>query len=619
MCSKHEDELRKKSIELANELRISGTMIDTHEIIARFDQIWKVIETESLRLDTIKPEKSSLRSDFKLFLQNVFESHIVLLNQILKDDKFDEKLEIKHLSGSFVKTEIDISDISMPKKFSFKQTKSATQSSEKTEKKMKLVQSATEEIFSTIDKKVQLICQRNEMITNREVKQILNEIYKSIEDFSTKHSQHYTLKITYKIKVLVHVSKYLLRRFEAENMVHQQSHSLSARLDSYRKQMQERFFAYLEDSKAEDTAASLMHGIIENLVRENIEENLTRKVKWVSKDRLPPLKYYLLLNILSDLMDRNDFDQFKSYILNPECHAFIWVTQKANKCLFSQNIGVYPEVAEREIKILLEDIELQLKKSTKNFPDHRASFQDWIETFISMNEKFTFSNNCFNNVAMELNHLECVQIVDFVNKIIDKLEYTKKWLVDMYRNATEETVRWNGCNPIETIFKDIWGCSEQCIFCGEPCINGKNHDDMFHICLQHRPLGVAGCFYEDTGNIFLTSCHVNVTRVADVACCMIDYRCNPQERSECKGKRHKFKDYKSLVSKWDIEPVRVMEDCSLFWMWFMGKYKQQLAEYYGINTENIPSMWNEIQDKRAIDSLLNLRAAKKDRIGSVLK
>ncbi|XP_060600291.1 interferon-induced very large GTPase 1-like [Ruditapes philippinarum] len=618
MCIKHKDQLRRKSLELANELRASGTTIDKNEKIARFEHIWETIVTESLSFVKTQPEKSSLRDDCIFFLHNVFGSQSALLNRFLKGDTFDEGHELKHLSGSFVKTEIDISDISMSKKKIVKSKKNEKNSSEKFEEKLKLVQCATENLFLTIDTRVELTCQRNEIITNRDLKQVLNDTFKSVKEISTNQSHHFTMKITYQIKVLVHVSKYLCRRFEAENIEHLQSHSITARLDTYRKQMQERFFAYLEERKAEDTAVCLMHGMIENLLSENIKENLTRKVKFVLKFTLPQLKYDLLIAILTELMENDDFDQFKSYILSPKDHAYLWVNQKAKRFLFSQSTVMYSGVAEREITNLFQVIEHNLKKSTTNFQDNKATIENWIETFKSLNDTFTFPNDCFNNVAREFENLECIQIVDFVNKIIDKLDQTKASLIDMYRNVTEETIRWNGCNPVDKLFEDIWGCSEQCMFCGEPCIKSKQHDTC-HMCLQHRPLGISGVFDEGTGDIFLTSCHVNVTGDGNVPCTFINFRCNPQKRNDCKDKRHKFQDYKSIVSTWDIEPVRLMEDCSLFWMWFMGKYKQQLGEYYHINTENIPSTWNEIQEKRALDSLCNLRASNIDRIGSVLK
>ena len=609
MFSRHEENLRSKSIELAKELRESGKMIDKNEIDTKFCHIWTLFEADLVSAYNTESDNHSLKDDVISCLQNIFINHTGLLNTILEDNSMEEGLTIKCLSGSFEHTKITIKDISLPIFF-----KKVVESEKQYEEKIKLAQDATEEIFKTIDTKVDHICQRNEGIIDRDVKQILIEANEQIDGISVKQNQHYTLTKTFQIKALVHVGKYILQRFEAENSVYQQTNSITAHLDIYRKQMQERFYAYVEDRKAEETAARIMHEIIVDTLKEMISQKLPRCLKDELKDNLPPLKYYLLLNLLTQLIHENNFDSYKSYILCPKGHAYIWVTQKANTILFSKNL--YSEMAERQVTKLFNDMKDILRKSEENFQDCRSSFKDWLENFMSVNDTFPdtfpFPNGCFSNVANEMKDTEKVYIVDFVNEVIEKLDNSQQLLIDIYRNTTAETVKWNGCNPIDTIFEDIWGCHEQCIFCGEPCIKGQIHDNISHICLQHRPLGLSGCFNEKSGDILLTSCNLNITRDADVPCNFIDFKCNPQMREECEKKRHKFKDYKSVASEWDIEPEKIMENCSLFWMWFMGKYKQQLGEYFGINTKNIPLTWSTIPERRAIDSVSKLYLTKYD-------
>lgn len=158
-----------------------------------------------------------------------------------------------------------------------------------------------------------------------------------------------------------------------------------------------------------------------------------------------------------------------------------------------------------------------------------------------------------------------------------------------FSNVRRNTVKWRE-NPVSNIMGNLWGCSEICVFCNEPCMNSnKSHwEDKFpHKCLQHRPNGIAGFRDINTRKLVVEFCnHLVATKETYT------------KRSQNKSGR--YKDYKEHYPDWDIPPNF---DVSKYWMWVMCKYRIQLAEMYDSKDPNIPSNWESISKNDALNSL----------------
>ncbi|XP_053374177.1 interferon-induced very large GTPase 1-like [Mercenaria mercenaria] len=607
MCTKHDEELRRKSLELAKELGPLGKSLNEVEANKRFEKIWKKFVDESISTDTSISSESAdfMKKCFLDCLTEKYESHgASLLNNILREYNYlDKRLEIQTLHGSFEKTEINENHISLVSQFKVLGLKICKKSKTLG---LKAAREDIENIFSIIDLKVKQICQKNREITNLDIKQFLNEVDNLIRNIQTKNAK-FTLKITCILRIVVYVSCYSYHRFKNENTAHQQSQGISVRLEMYKKQVHERFLAYLMQRKTEDIAAKMMRTAIEESVRMSVKDVMSIRVKSELKNHLPRLKYNLLLEMTTSLVQEKSLQSFMRYILRPKEYAHTWVSQMADHILFSKTSRKYETVASLEISKFLSDINTSLLKSTKDFSEDTPSIEKWLQQFISLLSIFKIPKEYFNNVEIELKRIEGLNISEFRDKIIEELQDSENTIIEEFKKTSENTVKWSSFNPVEEICTEIWGCPEQCLFCGEPCIKGYKHNKKIsHICLQHRPLGCCGLFNEENGMILLESCNLNVMGNAKIPCSVIDFKCNPQEREPCSKKWHQFKEYKTFAPGWDIEPTSNMDDRAKFWMWFVCEYAEDISKYHSVNVTNVPKSWKNISQEEALLSLRTL-------------
>ncbi|XP_053390568.1 interferon-induced very large GTPase 1-like [Mercenaria mercenaria] len=600
LCIKHEEGLRRELLKLEKEL--VGKDIIKEDANKKFEQVWKLFVEESLGADISSSfdPKDSLKEDFLDCLRDMYENHEPQLQSCLADHNYLEKnLEIKMLSGSFEKTGIQTNDISIFSGFGRRMKEVFLKTDFNSAKE------AVQSIFVFVDHQVEHICQKNQTISYRDVRQFLNTVLDSMKKVNRQNKNSFTFTITGILKVVVHVSCYSYFRFKEANFAHRQSQDFNARLEKYREIERERFLAHLLKRKSEDTAACLMRHTIENYLRVEMKENISMKVKIALMNKLPSLKYILLIEMLTDLVREKSFDHFMRYILSPKGYAEAWVAQKAEHTLFSENL--YEKIAGTEISKYLYDIEVSLSESIKKFPGDTFSIKEWFQHFISLLTVLKLPKDCFHDVEKEFEVMERVCVPDFKNKVIAELKNTEKVVLDEFKSTTKETVRWSGFNPIKAIFKDVWGCPDICVFCGEPCMRGYAHEEVStHTCIQHKPLGCSGAFDLKNGTILLKSCHVNVMGDAEAPCAMIDFKCNPKKRTPCKKEFHPFKSYKMFVPEWDIEPSNFLDDKATFWKWFIGKYDKQLGRFHRMEVTNVPDTWKLISDQEALHSLRDI-------------
>ncbi|XP_053373692.1 interferon-induced very large GTPase 1-like isoform X1 [Mercenaria mercenaria] len=603
MCTKHDEELRRKSLELAKEVGPLGKSLNEEEANKRFEKIWKKFVDESISTDTFISSESDnfMRKCFLDCLTDKYETHAALLNSILSDFSYlDKRLEIKTLHGSFEKIEINenhISLVSQLKKLAEKFRPKSKASG------LKAAREDIETIFLNIDLKVKHICQKNREITSRDIKKFLNEVDYLIRNIQTKNA-NFTLKITCILRIAVYVSCYSYHRFKNENAAHQQSQGISVRLQMYKKQVHERFLSHLMQRKTEDIAAKMMRTAIEEYVRLSVKDVMSVKVKGELKNHLPILKYNLLLEMMTSLVQEKCFHSFMRYILRPKEYAYLWVSKMADHILFSETSKMYETLAKLEISKFLSDINKSFLNSVKDFSEDTPSIEKWLQHFISLLSRFKIPKEYFHNVVIELGRIERLNISEFTDKIIEELQDSEYTIVETFTKISENTVKWGSFNPVEEICTEIWGCPEQCLFCGEPCIKGYVHNiESSHICLQHRPWGCSGLYDRENGRILLETCNLSAMGNAKVQCSIIDFKCNPQNRVPCSEEWHLFKEYKTFAPGWDIEPANNMDDRSKFWMWFIGVYAEELSEYHTVDVTNVPKSWENISEHDALRSL----------------
>lgn len=237
------------------------------------------------------------------------------------------------------------------------------------------------------------------------------------------------------------------------------------------------------------------------------------------------------------------------------------------------------------------------------------SIETWSEYF----QSFRKSADCcipsesFRNVRQETS--SSIQNVEYLTTtILDHLSKSEEKVAAKFKSQTSHSITWASFNPISRIIKKIWGCEEQCIFCGEPCAKSQDHGDSNHYSIQHRPSCCRGIRGLGTKKAFLESCEFDIQSNKTHLCSVFNYMCDVENRKGC-GKDHSYRDYKTYLPNWDIAPTSNMHDTSKYWMWFVATYKDKLKNHYDYKIDHIPSSWSNITKSEAKQSLNKIYSA----------
>ncbi|XP_053388847.1 interferon-induced very large GTPase 1-like [Mercenaria mercenaria] len=598
---KHEEKLRKRSTDLANQIR--GRQMSESEIDAKFNEIWESFVQESFDSCNFQSPDWSLKDQFINCLSDIFSHNQSVLFQILHQHALlKRRLPIAKLSKSFHLTKIEKGDISIKSQAN----KLVSKFIKFLDSSFQVAKDRLEVFFVTIDTEIERQCKNDRELMEIEVRRFLKYVHDTLIKCMTDPANNFTVTTMFIVKSMVHVCNVGCCQFEEHNKDYQRCNGLEVRIARYRIQCKDRFNAHLNERNAEYTAAVLFRHAVENFIRETVKDSISIKVKHALKGQLPQMKFHLIIEMLEDMVEKNKFKSFVDYITSPKSYADIWLTSKSNKFLFGSHDSNYFKLAFTEIQLCLTDIRTAIDTTTYFFKDSSPSVELWMCYFLSAGGTYKFPAECFREVKRELVHSKQIHVDNFQTMLQKELQTVENELLREFRETNTENVKWRRFNPFEEVITDIWGCAEQCVFCSEPCANGSPHSISPHNCLQHRPAGCCGVREENTQKIWLNTCNYDVNTDVNPKCSYYKYMCNPSETVACTLGRHLMRNYKKIIPRWEIKPTNDMEERSKFWLWFLATYKKSLADYYNIDVSNVPSSWSHIKRDEALDSLRKL-------------
>ncbi|XP_071126701.1 uncharacterized protein [Mytilus edulis] len=268
-------------------------------------------------------------------------------------------------------------------------------------------------------------------------------------------------------------------------------------------------------------------------------------------------KSFVLKQLMIDFFSC-DFSTIMKYILNPNEYAKNWLISFTNKKIFYQKspekMHIYAKIAKNEVEHTFEEIKTAMIESTKD----GISVSDWAKSFLHHIQKF----NSVPFSSRDIDDLQLPNKIYFkkINEILNSnLEGIKTEIIENFKNTTAYDVKWSE-DPYNKIIECLWGCTECCPFCQEPCqYSDKEHvrQGNKHKCIQHRPVGLCGFMNEKNNMIMINSC----SRLVN----------SPDERF-----RHKHEYisdqcrnyYQTLFNGWEIRPYVNGNECQ-YWKYIM--------------------------------------------------
>ncbi|KAM7366084.1 hypothetical protein PAMP_015552 [Pampus punctatissimus] len=287
-------------------------------------------------------------------------------------------------------------------------------------------------------------------------------------------------------------------------------------------------------------------------------------------------------SILLDLLIKNDFENYLSYISSYEDYVKKWILSQI-KTHFSDTSTAF-ELEDRRIQSRINSINKAINKAIKGKSGNLKMFVSDICK--ELGDELVISQDALG-AFMILNKANQEQFAIWLTKSVKEMA---QQLRDTFKQTNiEKKLKKLHVKPQNELFTKLFGCGKQCPFCKAPCeAGGKEHTE--HWTSLHRPDGL-GCYkWDDTKKLGTDICSSLV--ISDIL-----FRC-----SATNGKWHPYKTYKEIFPDWRIAPDISLE-ASDYWKYVMAKYNDKFAKAYNAKPADLPKMWKDIEPKQAEDSL----------------
>uniref|UniRef100_A0A3B4H0V7 Si:dkey-85k7.12 n=1 Tax=Pundamilia nyererei TaxID=303518 RepID=A0A3B4H0V7_9CICH len=287
-------------------------------------------------------------------------------------------------------------------------------------------------------------------------------------------------------------------------------------------------------------------------------------------------------SILLDLLSKEDFQNYVSYIRSYEKYVKTWILEQIKKH-FSNESTVF-EFEERHLRSCIDSINSAINKAKTRKSDGFKAFVE--EICKELGDKLVISQDALG-AFMILNNADKEQFADWLTASVNDLE--KALRIEFKESTFDKRLEHLCVEPQDELFSQLIGCGKQCPFCKAPCdAGGKAHGE--HFVSLHRPSGLGRYRNSATGILVAELCSSNVKSHKTFSC------------SETKYVPHPYKDYKDIFKDWKIQPDESLE-ASDYWKYVMTKYNSRFAKEYKAVPAVIPEAWKKINKEQAEKSL----------------
>ena len=342
----------------------------------------------------------------------------------------------------------------------------------------------TETFFQKVE--TYLDGKRNQNFTQAFSHELLMNLFQSIA-YAQKNHPEFNFTPEYKVDVALLVCGYALPKFEEMEELFRKNNDPVEYLEREMKTPFLRLFKsqYYQTAQEKTAAYNLCDRFI-NPIEEALKGLLTQRIAGDVKSSSNSFstKKTLKARILSDLADKESFEEYALYLKNVKQSIRTWL-MRYTKQRCEQRRGMksrFTELAEVELERLVALISTAANKVTDSF--RNADIQKWLAQFHS--EVMTH---------LSLNLSEMQKVVGDLKDIKNFTEELCKRLGDLDMNQFpslyNDMETWDN-QPYDILLNVLSGCCEQCPFCKEQCeLTDPNHSSKHSVSL-HRSQCLGG-------------------------------------------------------------------------------------------------------------------------------
>ncbi|XP_031435507.1 interferon-induced very large GTPase 1-like [Clupea harengus] len=290
--------------------------------------------------------------------------------------------------------------------------------------------------------------------------------------------------------------------------------------------------------------------------------------------------------LLKQLLQEDSFEQFKEYTHNYKTFVNNWILDKTIET-FSLD-DTWQKLKMKHLSEVVQKVTDAITRA-KEETEENTEMKMFIQKIrADLKDQLAFQEDTFFITLKNANTQQ------FASILIDSLSDMQLSLSDEFKSPTSqeylrEAIRQLPTKPHELLFTRLFGCGEQCPFCGTPCEAG-GQDHKTHFSSMHRPEGLGRYWFEDSKMLVTDICTTAVISEGTF------------KSSESKGKYHPYMRYRDIYPNWEIAGDPSME-ASDYWKYVLMKHNKEFAEHDDAEPADIPPAWKVLTPTKALIGL----------------
>ena len=458
----------------------------------------------------------------------------------------------------------------------------------------KEAQTLTDEVFRKAQSHIESIAARKDDFNSVFILKLLRKMDNEIDELSSGYEQYFILTKKYKLDVYLSACTYAVVEFE------KMAESFRIMNDPQREIKAPLFLSFKNQyyqKKAEEDIVNNLCAHFDESIRKQVRNSLSRIVVGKMKNsEIHPFfksKIALKVKILTDLYHKNHFDSYMVYVTNVK--EYLEEQLEHYTIEFCDNLELTKEFPD-EIEPDLENTRLQnmakkevsrlVQVAVTELEADKKIFSDWLKAFcknIKIRRELGINfliSDIINGYDYET--IQELNLEDVKCQIRERIAKSKENLHAQFGEIKYKNEMKNWKVKPNVFLKELIGCTEQCPFCHEQCDLQDAKHTINHRTAVHRSSCLAG--YKD-----------HRTKIMDADFCPAKVVCNFKFKNDATNREWvDYSKYQKIYPKWTI-PQDATSGDSLFWMSFIGRYKDQIAERFHGKPPIVPESWSKIK------------------------
>ncbi|XP_075940573.1 interferon-induced very large GTPase 1-like isoform X3 [Anarhichas minor] len=420
------------------------------------------------------------------------------------------------------------------------------------------------------------------------LQEVANDVKQKVTEFES--TRKYALKKEFTVDLLLYVFHRAERWLSESHMTFKGNNDAHSYVESKKMQYYNIFTSFCKGS----SSAVVLGQLICDKLKSSTEEAVYNKTAIDFTDEMkcnyPAFngnRSNLEKHVLKSLAEKEDFDDFITYIHHPRKQAETYIREEVRKYISTgQGKGKAQNILKKNVDDINRLVSQALYEATEKVKTHKGGPDMWMDEFSSLlKDKLTFNTISCQNFS-DLNSF------DFLKEEIEK------GLVSIIKELSSlslDNMKKFRMKPDEILIDQLCDCCwVKCPFCAAVCTNTINDHKEDHSVSFHRSAAVMGWHIRNTVDLSIEFCTTSIAS---------DGSFYPNRDSEVVIPYKKYRTAGPNFANWAITPDGSKLE---YWKWFVSRFEKKLEDHYGLKFQNygeIPSEWKTHSKEQAIKSL----------------